>query len=236
MPDDFIPRRSGAIGPFQTRKVAGGLDGGPLPDTPESSWLWLKERLQGGNQISLQYDEEDRLIVINATGGALAWGSITGTLSHQTDLQTALNGKAATTHTHAIAQVTNLQASLDAKAALTQVVRHDALQSLNSAAKLRAARNVGSLVTLSAELRGPDSPWIGAGFNEWLWTLPADFAVWDVSLAVFSNSIDEEWTCEAQILDSFDNQLWGGSFIFSPGIALSSNLIAGSLSFPTAQP
>lgn len=32
-----------------------------------------------------------------AAGGAAAWGDITGTLSNQTDLQTALNAKAATT-------------------------------------------------------------------------------------------------------------------------------------------
>jgi hypothetical protein len=33
-------------------------------------------------------------------GGGGTWGSITGTLSNQTDLQTALNGKANTSHTH----------------------------------------------------------------------------------------------------------------------------------------
>ena len=35
------------------------------------------------------------------------WGSITGTLSAQTDLQTALNGKASTTHTHAASDITS---------------------------------------------------------------------------------------------------------------------------------
>jgi hypothetical protein len=49
--------------------------------------------------------------------GSSAWGSITGTLSAQTDLQTALNGKAASAHGHAISDVTNLQPSLDGKAA-----------------------------------------------------------------------------------------------------------------------
>lgn len=33
-------------------------------------------------------------------GGAASWGSITGTLSNQTDLQSALDAKAATTHNH----------------------------------------------------------------------------------------------------------------------------------------
>jgi hypothetical protein len=64
---------------------------------------------------------------INAGGGA-AWGSITGTLSDQADLQAALDAKADTghdhdgdyaplSHTHAISDVTNLQTSLDGKAA-----------------------------------------------------------------------------------------------------------------------
>lgn len=39
---------------------------------------------------------------IPAGGGGATWGSITGTLSSQTDLQTALDGKSATTHNHAL--------------------------------------------------------------------------------------------------------------------------------------
>jgi len=34
--------------------------------------------------------------IIAASGGSIAWGAITGTLSSQTDLQTALNAKQAT--------------------------------------------------------------------------------------------------------------------------------------------
>src|SRR5688572_13172191 len=37
-------------------------------------------------------------------GGAPEWGDITGTLSDQTDLQTALNGKSGTGHTHEVDQ------------------------------------------------------------------------------------------------------------------------------------
>lgn len=50
-------------------------------------------------------------------GGSSAWGSITGTLSSQTDLQTALNAKAALVHTHVISDVTSLQSTIDAKVA-----------------------------------------------------------------------------------------------------------------------
>lgn len=41
--------------------------------------------------------------IITATGGSAEWGAITGTLSDQTDLNTALAGKASTAHTHLLA-------------------------------------------------------------------------------------------------------------------------------------
>lgn len=49
------------------------------------------------------------------SGGA-AWGSITGTLSSQTDLSTALSGKAALSHTHVESDVTSLVSDLAGKA------------------------------------------------------------------------------------------------------------------------
>jgi hypothetical protein len=68
--------------------------------------------------------DTQKLAVWNGTGwteigpgaaGAVAWGSITGTLSNQTDLNTALNGKAPTAHTHAQSDVTNLVTDLAGK-------------------------------------------------------------------------------------------------------------------------
>lgn len=56
-------------------------------------------------------------------GGGGTWGSITGTLSEQTDLAAALAGKqaagsyASATHSHAISDVTALQSALDGKSA-----------------------------------------------------------------------------------------------------------------------
>lgn len=41
-------------------------------------------------------------------GGVVSWGTITGTLSDQTDLQTALDGKAAVSHTHTTSDITDL--------------------------------------------------------------------------------------------------------------------------------
>lgn len=53
-------------------------------------------------------------------GGAAAWGSITGTLSSQTDLQTALNGKANSSHTHPSTDITDFNTAVDARIALQQ--------------------------------------------------------------------------------------------------------------------
>lgn len=50
-------------------------------------------------------------------GPAAAWGNITGTLSSQSDLNTVLGGKAATSHAHAISDTTGLQTALDGKQA-----------------------------------------------------------------------------------------------------------------------
>lgn len=40
-------------------------------------------------------------------GGTVVWGAITGTLSDQTDLQAALDAKAASSHTHTLADITD---------------------------------------------------------------------------------------------------------------------------------
>lgn len=50
-------------------------------------------------------------------GGPATWGSIAGSISAQTDLSTALAGKAASSHSHGIADVTGLQTALDGKQA-----------------------------------------------------------------------------------------------------------------------
>lgn len=46
--------------------------------------------------------------IVSTSGSSVAWGSITGTLSAQTDLQTALDGKAASSHTHTESDITDL--------------------------------------------------------------------------------------------------------------------------------
>lgn len=52
-------------------------------------------QLAAGSGISITDNGTDTITITNTGGGggSVAWGSITGTLSNQTDLQTALNGK-----------------------------------------------------------------------------------------------------------------------------------------------
>lgn len=76
----------------------------------------------------IKVGEANGLATLDATGKlpagqapATLWGTITGTLSNQLDLQAALNGKqaagsyAAAVHTHVVGDVTGLQAALDGK-------------------------------------------------------------------------------------------------------------------------
>ena len=76
-----------------------------LTDSPNSY------SLQAGKVVSVKTDESG----LEFKNIENSWGSITGTLSSQTDLQIALNGKANSSHTHTIANVTNLQTTLDTK-------------------------------------------------------------------------------------------------------------------------
>ena len=57
-------------------------------------------------QRAISLAEEDQASGGSGGSGG-AWGDITGTLSNQTDLQTALDAKADTTHTHAISDITD---------------------------------------------------------------------------------------------------------------------------------
>lgn len=68
-------------------------------------------RTSGRIVISVNGEEpdEDGNVVVSTGGGS--WGSISGTLSDQTDLQTALNAKASVSHTHSLDLLTNVDAS-----------------------------------------------------------------------------------------------------------------------------
>lgn len=88
--------------------------------------------ISGGNTVALP------------AGSTPSWGSITGTLSGQTDLQAALDGKANISHSHAISNVTGLQAALDNKADVSNVVR------------LTGDQTVDGIKSFSSSPTGPD--------------------------------------------------------------------------------
>ena len=75
--------------------------------------------------------------------------SHTHTISNVTGLQTALDGKAALSHTHAISQVTGLQTALDAKAANT--VNIGAGTGLTGGGNLTANRTISANIASQAE-------------------------------------------------------------------------------------
>lgn len=65
--------------------------------------------------------------------GGGTWGSITGTLSAQTDLNSALGGKAATSHTHIAANVTDFSEAVDDRVAALLVAGANVTLTYNDA-------------------------------------------------------------------------------------------------------
>jgi hypothetical protein len=71
----------------------------PPDPTATASWTWLKARLAAGSNITFSDNDTTQVRTIASSGGggggggSTDWGDIGGTLSDQTDLQTALNNK-----------------------------------------------------------------------------------------------------------------------------------------------
>lgn len=82
--------------------------GEPIFTDKSGTALRFKTLVAGAN---VTFSVAADTLTINSTGsgggGSVAWGAITGTLSDQGDLNTALNGKAALSHTHAASDVTS---------------------------------------------------------------------------------------------------------------------------------
>jgi hypothetical protein len=79
-----------------------------------------------------------------ASGGGAVWGAITGTLSDQTDLQNALDGKSDTTHTHTASDVTDFD---------TEVANNTAVTA--NTAKVTNATHTGEVTGSGALTLGP---------------------------------------------------------------------------------
>lgn len=94
---------AGATGAWATwdLNIAYYVDGAWMKLLPQPGWLaWIAAeaahvRWDGAAWGGL------------TSGGSIAWGSITGTLASQTDLQAALDGKALSSHTHLASQISD---------------------------------------------------------------------------------------------------------------------------------
>ena len=89
-------------------------EAGAAPAIHSHDYVW---DITAGLNITI--DKTDpRNPIISSAGGSGVWGSITGILSDQTDLQNELDGKAPVVHTHDESDITNLdkytQAEVDA--------------------------------------------------------------------------------------------------------------------------
>lgn len=85
---------------------------------PTGNQLPVKGSLVGGDYFIVHangalYQVPQEVVGSGGGGGPTTWGSITGTLSLQTDLQTVLNGKAALSHTHVAANITDFSEAVD---------------------------------------------------------------------------------------------------------------------------
>jgi len=119
IPGEDDPRKSLTFDLIIHNGPARGDEG--APDVADyASWLWLKEKLEAGSNITLTENDTTKVITIAATGaggGGADWGDIGGTLADQTDLQSALNAKLSITAAEAAYQP--LAALLTALSALS---------------------------------------------------------------------------------------------------------------------
>jgi hypothetical protein len=92
---------AGATGAWATWdfNIAYYVDGAWMKLVPQAGWLaWVE-----AEAAHVRWD--GTVWGALTSSGSVAWGSITGTLASQTDLQTVLNGKAEVVHTHPAAEI-----------------------------------------------------------------------------------------------------------------------------------
>jgi hypothetical protein len=103
---------------------------------------------QAGKLVKVNAQGTDFIFVDPVTSGGVAWGAITGTLSAQTDLNTALGTKANSTHSHAplditgTAVITNDVRLTDARAPLHTIKRSSTITNLQTTLDGKEAANL----------------------------------------------------------------------------------------------
>lgn len=117
-------------------------------------------------------------------GGGSVWGSITGTIGDQTDLTTALGGKAALSHTHVEGDITGLTSDLAGKAALSHT--HSESDITNLTSDLAAKQPLDSDLTTIAGLTATTDNFMVANASAWASRTPAQAKT---SLALVSSDV-----------------------------------------------
>lgn len=106
--------------------------------------------------------------------GTVSWGSVTGTLSNQTDLQNALNGKAASVHTHTKADVG--LANVDNTSDLNKPISTATQTALNAKASATLGLRTSNASTTLA-LTDNNGIIFKSGTSSYTYTVPANSSV-----------------------------------------------------------
>ena len=105
------------------------------------------------NDASITVDDGELFVnglPVGGGGGGGTWGSITGTLSSQTDLQSALDAKAASSHTHTASQITDFSEAVDDEVATLLQAGTDVTVTYNDAANTLTVGLGGNIPRLNA--------------------------------------------------------------------------------------
>jgi len=152
-------------------------DGTPPSVAADAIWAWLKLRELAGEGIQRVVDESNRTLTWSApeiaTNAAAIAAEATARATADITLQTNIDGKAATIHSHAIADVTGLQTALDAKAASADLAteaatRADADNNLQTAINGKANTahtHTLSNITQSGATAGQVPVWSGTAWT-----------------------------------------------------------------------
>lgn len=133
--------------------IAYYVDGAWMKLVPQQGWLaWIE-----AESVHVRWDGSAWGGL--SSGGSVAWGSITGTLSSQTDLQSALNGKAATGHTHPSTDISDSTAAGRALLTAADAAAQTALLDTVSSAAKGLAPGGGT----SAQVLKGDGTWSTVG-------------------------------------------------------------------------
>ena len=84
---------------------------------------------------------------LSSGGGSSTWGSITGTLSSQTDLQSALDDKANSSHTHTLSDITDLGSLSITESQISDLQSYLLSSNIDTLAELNSIVSDATLIT-----------------------------------------------------------------------------------------